>query len=340
MRELDFSILESANYVPAIMINSNTPKFDKRALSTTDLLTLSISLNNLCHLSVCYPARISVALTTNGCLHLLIRRLNEMITLDSTDLHVRIGISAGLGCLANITSCASYQFRMFLIEANVVSILIPTLEKACLVLRSMKGKGNKYLKYHKQSQLVTSFHANRFQDFSNVDHTSESSSHYPYLSTVEIASDRFDTQLNESPPALSSNHTTLNNNPNQSLGNLPNVRMYDLLMITKIIGYVSKYDTVRTILHQTDIYPLIEPLTSTQVIPQLRKWAITCLRNAFKTTTTVYRCASFDCLKEIKNPTIYCQPCRSAHYCSETCFEMSKATHSNWCRPLESSKTL
>ncbi|KAH6562268.1 hypothetical protein BASA60_011181 [Batrachochytrium salamandrivorans] len=90
----------------------------------------------------------------------------------------------------------------------------------------------------------------------------------------------------------------------QTLSDLPistDLRSDDLLLATKLIAYVSKYFDVRQTLHsayQINIYAVIEGLTSTNIQPDLRKWAIICMRSCFKRngdSGSLRRCSNLKC---------------------------------------------
>lgn len=133
--------------------------------------------------------------------------------------------------------------------------------------------------------------------------------------------------------------------------NVASVKVHDLLMVTKIVAYISKYEVTRTILRQN--YPLfymIENLTVPSVIPEIRKWAGTCLRNAVRisnSTVMEKRCGLITCPNIVHVEGTYsCNHCRTIAYCryvvetrsssysiifSSACKEFAWELHQHWC---------
>ncbi|KAJ3321134.1 hypothetical protein HDV06_004587 [Boothiomyces sp. JEL0866] len=119
------------------------------------------------------------------------------------------------------------------------------------------------------------------------------------------------------------------------------IKSHDLLMISKIVAYISKYDETRNILHHYPIYKLLEQLTVGQVVPEIRKWSVTCVRNAYKRnnlTTAPLICGYTSCAKRIVNGSISCCKCKCVFYCSKACQIMASRYHQNWCRPPKENK--
>ncbi|KAH6561526.1 hypothetical protein BASA83_003149 [Batrachochytrium salamandrivorans] len=112
----------------------------------------------------------------------------------------------------------------------------------------------------------------------------------------------------------------------QTLSDLPistDLRSDDLLLATKLIAYVSKYFDVRQTLHsayQINIYAVIEGLTSTNIQPDLRKWAIICMRSCFKRngdSGSLRRCSNLKCsnVESFLHEFSKCSRCRRVTYC-------------------------
>ncbi|KAJ1343858.1 hypothetical protein BSLG_001590 [Batrachochytrium salamandrivorans] len=133
----------------------------------------------------------------------------------------------------------------------------------------------------------------------------------------------------------------------QTLSDLPistDLRSDDLLLATKLIAYVSKYFDVRQTLHsayQINIYAVIEGLTSTNIQPDLRKWAIICMRSCFKRngdSGSLRRCSNLKCsnVESFLHEFSKCSRCRRVTYCCKACQCIAWSMHRCWCLPSES----
>ncbi|KAJ8330900.1 hypothetical protein BDV3_002797 [Batrachochytrium dendrobatidis] len=118
----------------------------------------------------------------------------------------------------------------------------------------------------------------------------------------------------------------------------------DLLLAIKLIAYLSKYYNARHALHtaySVNIYSLIEPLTNVSVPPDLRKWAIICMRSCFKRSgdaNSFRRCSNLKCSKTESHLHEFskCSRCRRVTYCSKSCQCIAWTMHRCWCMPSES----
>ncbi|KAI8922604.1 hypothetical protein BC831DRAFT_475185 [Entophlyctis helioformis] len=127
----------------------------------------------------------------------------------------------------------------------------------------------------------------------------------------------------------------------------PDFRSEDLLLATKLIAYVSKYHDIRQALHTTygtNVYSLIERLTSLHVPMELRKWATVCMRNCFKRDgqpKSLRRCGHLRCgkMESHRHEFSKCSRCRRVTYCSKSCQRSGWSLHRNWCLPFEASST-
>ncbi|KAI8904445.1 hypothetical protein EDD86DRAFT_213491, partial [Gorgonomyces haynaldii] len=116
-------------------------------------------------------------------------------------------------------------------------------------------------------------------------------------------------------------------------------KMEDLTMALKLIAYVSKYPDIRRSLHnsyRSNIYDLVERFTSSHLPQDLRKWAIICMRNAFKRDGLPLRmCASLVCKRTESHAHEFskCSRCRRVTYCCKECQKQAWVLHRNWCLP-------
>jgi hypothetical protein len=267
-----------------------TPQvFDKRALYTTDLVPLSISMSNLNHLSLCYPARLACLLQQNGTMELLIKRLRQIAL--NNEFRSQLTFSNGLACLCNLACTGGARIRFRLVQANVIPLLLVPLQKACTILNSISDtwETKKYFlrKPRQQSHLQT------------IDQMEDRSVHVrPMTSAMETETSFLCLQTH-------SEH--------------PKVTVHDLLMVCTLIAYISKYEPTRAVLH--DHHPLfqyVEQLTTPTIIPDVRKWATTCMRNAVRSSDSSLfkRCGNMSCqVKKVCNPTITCSRCSAVYYC-------------------------
>ncbi|KAL2916086.1 hypothetical protein HK105_204510 [Polyrhizophydium stewartii] len=103
----------------------------------------------------------------------------------------------------------------------------------------------------------------------------------------------------------------------------PDFRTEDLLLATQLIAYVSKYYEIRQLLHSAydaNVYALVERLTSAHVSPELRKWAVVCMRSCFKRngdSKSLRRCSNLRCARVESHPHDFskCSRCRRVAYC-------------------------
>jgi hypothetical protein len=102
--------------------------------------------------------------------------------------------------------------------------------------------------------------------------------------------------------------------------NFRNVKVHDLLMITKIVAYISKYEVTRTFLRQRyPLFYLIENLTVPTVVSEIRKWAGSCMRNAVRTSPSIVekRCGLISCSNVFDSHAEMnsCGSCHAVFYC-------------------------
>ena len=263
--------------------------FDKRALYTTDLIPLSISLFNLNHLSVHYPQKVTSLLQQNGTVEILIKRLIELSR--RSDQRSQLGFSNGLACLCNSTCVGGSKIRYRLIQANLIPILLPPLEKACTILLSISETWETKKNYFRKPRNPTSNTFENRQEFQNfpVDGLNSNIRHQTVFTSQEAVND------------------------------YPKVTVHDLLMVITMIAYISKYEQLRSILHNhAPLFHHVEQLTAPSIIPELRKWAILCMRNSARSApgSHIKRCGSLQCpVKKCLNPTLFCSRCACVFYC-------------------------
>jgi predicted double-glycine peptidase len=264
--------------------------YDKRALTTTDPVSLSVSLGNLNHLSTWYPNRISVLLEKNGGIELLVSRLKELYRTENIRSH--LGFSCGLSCLSNLASSCGPRIRFRLVQAKVIPLILPVLDRAC-----------RNLKLSKNSTLCTNYTTQFDSDLPTTEH----------IGLIESDSTIFlPTRTNQ---GFSYAHPIQQYTPSDE-----KVKVHDLLMCVTIIAYVSKYEATRNILHQhVPLYTLVEQLTSPSIVPELRKWAITCMRNSVRNSVNIKskRCGFINCDlgRDHFEDDLMCQRCMVVSYC-------------------------
>ncbi|RKO86926.1 hypothetical protein BDK51DRAFT_13231, partial [Blyttiomyces helicus] len=114
----------------------------------------------------------------------------------------------------------------------------------------------------------------------------------------------------------------------------------DILLAVKIVAYLSKYHSVRTAFHSGypphNVFQLIEPLTSSLMSTEVRRWAVICMRNAFKRDSgTGEEVAagepSLPSSSDAPRQFSKCSRCRRVTYCSKICQRSAWPLHKNWC---------
>jgi hypothetical protein len=118
-------------------------------------------------------------------------------------------------------------------------------------------------------------------------------------------------------------------------------KIQDITLALKMIAYLSKYPELRSIMHShpvSNVFHVVEAFTcSNDVFPEIRKWAITCMRNAFKRDPNdkrgIRRCGFLNCPKVESNYHEFskCSRCRRVVYCSKDCQRNAWGPHRNWC---------
>ena len=119
---------------PTILITPHS--FDKRALTTTDPLSLAHSLLNLSQLTLSCPSRIFPLLSTDGTLHLLIRHLSRLF-LKKTELS-RLSYSAIISILCTMAVRGNQALRSSLLHAQVLLPLIQLLEASIRCMQASR----------------------------------------------------------------------------------------------------------------------------------------------------------------------------------------------------------
>ena len=279
--------------------------FDKRALATTDLNSLAISLNNMQYLSSNFPVRFAILLQSNGCLELLIRKTKVLSTLSGSK--AEISFSAALTCIASAAAAGNSTIRRRIIQAKLIPSLIPILHAACMVLDLVHKKpgaanhGKQVCLQDPQNCRMDTLESDPTADQALMNSsTFDSSSTLSFQDGSEFSF--FDESFHD-----------------EELPEIRPVRVSDLTMITKIIAYVSKYEEIRAYLRQKyALFPLIENLTLPAVIPEIREWASSCMRNAVKTNDSCAekKCGLVTC-PETRRETeiVWCEHCKSVSYC-------------------------
>ncbi|KAI9091556.1 hypothetical protein DFS34DRAFT_707724 [Phlyctochytrium arcticum] len=128
-----------------------------------------------------------------------------------------------------------------------------------------------------------------------------------------------------------------------------------LLPALKLVAYLSKYAHLRYLLHsstasssQLNLFSLAEHFTKPDYSPETRRWAIICMRNAFKRgdgSPALRRCGYLGSAmhgnqgcgreEEYEKHFLKCSRCRRVVYCSKQCQRNSWGDHRNWCLKIE-----
>ncbi|KAJ3298534.1 hypothetical protein HK104_010589 [Borealophlyctis nickersoniae] len=120
-------------------------------------------------------------------------------------------------------------------------------------------------------------------------------------------------------------------------------RVDDILLAIKLVAYLSKYHQIRSDLHSCysqNVFELVEAFTTQSNLTEMRKWAVICMRNAFKRDgqhRSLRRCGNLKCGKIEDAPRQFskCSRCRRVTYCSKTCQRIAWCLHKNWCLKCE-----
>lgn len=293
--------------------------FDKRALATSDLSCLAISLSNMHYLSLQFPSRLADLLLSNGCLELLIRKTKMLAT--KSEPKAEIAFSSALATIASAAAAGTSKLRCRIVQAKLIPIFLPILQGACLVLdqvhrRTGKSKESIHLSDDddNESELGLTCATQECLDPAVVQIV-----HQRQSSSISC----FDESFEET--------------------EIRPVRVSDLIMITKLVAYVSKYESTRSYLREKySLFFFIEHLTVTAVIPEIRHWASSCMKNATRTTDAnkEKRCGLVTCKNLSSSETmICCDKCKITPYCrylrsiniSVACKEYSWRLHQHWC---------
>lgn len=235
----------SADETGAPIIISAT-RYDKRALSTTDPISLAISLSNLNNLCTWYPTRMAKLLQQNGGLELLIKRLIQVSY--QHDRRSLLSLSNGLGCLCTITATGGPQIRFRIVQARIVYLILPKLQEACRILEKV-ASAHSY-----DCENIPEIPQDD-TDQHNPDMGMNGSSSHDNISPIQ---DQFSRHRETS--------FEMQMSPNHSDNDLSKVTVHDLLMVVTIVAYISKYEATRAILHQYRFYHFIQQLTIPKVI--------------------------------------------------------------------------
>ncbi|KAI8804990.1 hypothetical protein BJ742DRAFT_681543 [Cladochytrium replicatum] len=307
VRESNFN--NPAAQQAAIIITPN--QYDKRALTCADPLALTNSLVNLSYMTSISTLRIAYVLATDGGLELIVRILRRLRVAPDDSLS-RFAYSAALTCLSNVAVRGNQRLRKRLVEAGVIPVIIDLLLKVVTTQVPLAPPAIELETSHNRSV------------------------HLPVNTSDEVA--RWLRSSRES--LMSSDHL------------LTDIlhRVDDMLLAIKLVAYLSKYPAIRAELHSGhshNVFELVEVFTATSNLVEVRRWAIICMRNAFKrdsasnSGTSLRRCGNLKCGKWEEVPRQYskCSRCRRVTYCSKTCQRSSWPLHKNWCLKYESTNT-
>ncbi|KAJ1569206.1 hypothetical protein HK096_003880 [Nowakowskiella sp. JEL0078] len=87
------------------------------------------------------------------------------------------------------------------------------------------------------------------------------------------------------PPPIQPEATTTSVALQQQNHDTPAFRTEDILMAIKLVAYLSKYPALRAALHgsfSVNVFLLVELFTVPSTLTEIRRWAVICMRNAFK----------------------------------------------------------
>jgi MYND finger len=324
----NFTVLVKDTLQPSIVLQN---QFDKKGLTTTctqslvnSLLGLrnSIKLNNL-------------AILHNGGLELLVSRTRELST--STHHLAPLGFSLCVAILSNIVSKGSFDTRYRLFLAGIADILYPLFERFIVsnvsAVNSIKQLKKHWSQSHsrtKSDDMVIQHSIERLElalslnPPMQVQDTNEHNSHHQRNDNVDLTDDQ-EVVLVET-----------NNHPLGHIDTVDNfvhphdLKLQDLIHSTKIIAYISKYPETRRILHEREIYLLIEQLSHPAVPTELRKWSWAALRAAIRREPNRAKmCARLECRKIEPSPRSFgkCSSCRRVVYCSKNCQSLAWVHH-------------
>ncbi|TPX70180.1 hypothetical protein SpCBS45565_g01984 [Spizellomyces sp. 'palustris'] len=319
--------------------------YDKRALTCTDPLALSHSLLNLTYLT-CTHARIAQVLAVDGGLECLVRIVLKGVQKVCVAKGARaqqwgVCIVAGVCCLSNVAVRGNQRLRRRLVEAKVIPVLIVVLSGA---FAAGSGKGPA-LKTTADGQDVLSPLAAAAMAVESQDGSPNINTTYPQSLQPELSATTADslppdttngTLLGLPSPNLSSTTdietTTTTTTTTSSITTplIPASTHPTLLPALKLTAYLSKYASLRAHLHGStpNIFALTEHFTGPQYNPEIRRWAIICMRNAFKRADGCQpfrRCGNFGpekrfedaCgrVEKIEREFLKCSRCRRVVYC-------------------------
>jgi hypothetical protein len=255
--------------------------YDKRALTTTDLLALTNSLCNLSYMTSVSAPKVANVLAHDGALELIVRHMLRLSS--STAPMARLAYSAALTSLSNIAISGNQTLRLRLAEAGTISAIIQLLQRVAKVTEQV-------------AQTVD-----------------------PEQSPMIQEDDLRGAGISPVRPAI----PLVENEADEELLSDLLYRVDDMLLAMKIIAYISKYPSVRMDLHckySVNVFQLIEIFTTPTNLSDLRRWAVICMRNAFKrdgNSGTLRRCGHLKCGNWETAPRQYskCSRCRRVTYC-------------------------
>ena len=297
--------------------------FDRRALYVTEPLVLANSLLNLSFMASTATAMATTHLSDKGALELVIRVMNRLA--GRHDSLASLGFSAALASTSRLAARGTMDLRLRMVRCGIVDALLPLLLNTATRIRS------------RLSTTVAVMHSDAVLP---IPPTCESPSFVANCpnglsqQSVAFSDDSLDILQNYSSDELldmleatyqPTNDCLTHEAPNFTYSSQiqSDWSSEDLVNATKLICYVSKYHSVRDILHDTypvNIYSLVEMLTCLQDMPEVKQWADVCTRISLKRdgkSNESRRCAYLACAKanHKDHPFVKCSRCYRVVYC-------------------------
>ncbi|KAI8904928.1 hypothetical protein DFJ77DRAFT_515152 [Powellomyces hirtus] len=260
VRQNNFYGLSSvAPVTPTASIALTAPCYDKRALTCTDPLPLSHSLLQIMHMTA--NGRIAVILCSDGGVELIVRAvmkgLARMATSETKDRRRwEMCVTAGVCALSNIAIRTNQRLRKRLVEAGVIKVLSVILG----------GTG----------PIQCELHGHFLPD---ADPAFVTSTPTVQAAAPPPSSDQGPANVWSQAPA------SLPPPPPQPSSIEYMIPHPTLLPALKMTAYLSKYSNLRVVLHEHCTFARTQKYTLPAFYPEIRHWAVLCMRNAFRRGT-------------------------------------------------------
>ncbi|KAI8823415.1 uncharacterized protein EV422DRAFT_520950 [Fimicolochytrium jonesii] len=261
--------------------------YDKRALSCSDPLPLSQSLLQVMQLTG--VGRLNATLCSDGGLELIVRAVLKALQRLHTAprkqrKHWETCIIAGVACLTNIAIRGNQKLRGRLVEAGTLSVLAGILGDELKLTQARlpvnnngndgRAAGSEFRMYsHEETTPSSPMSQSAPATQTTFGHTASSNA-------------ATDESQNVSPPAPTPTVASGSVGAPAWSTSVPYYQMTHptLLPALKLIAYLSKYPNIRQLLHANLTFARTQHYTLPTYHPELRQWAVLCMRNAFKKT--------------------------------------------------------